>query len=80
MKKVLLLAVVLSAFAFTVKEVKDLSVKYSVEDWNKKIGLIQVTIKVIDQSNIDAGTRVPLRDSLQKLNTELIDQLQKQLK
>lgn len=83
MKSILTVLIFTASFllvGFTANEEQQLlTVKYTVNDWQNKVNMIEYTKNVLKQSNVPANVVLPLVDSLTKFENELIGQIQVQL-
>lgn len=80
MKKALFALVLVTAFSFTTNEEKSFSVKFTVNDWQSKLNLLEYTKNVLKNSSIPANVALPLSDSISKFQNEIVAQIQPQLK
>lgn len=79
MRKTLIITA-FALMAFKANDEKKLTVAYSVNDWQKKVDLIEITKNALKNSNLPVNAVLPLCDSLSKFESELVTQLQPQVK
>ena len=77
--KYILTVLAFIALSFSTSETKLLTVRYSVEDWQSKVNMLEYTKNVLKQSNSPANVVLPLTDSLTKFQNEIISQVRVQI-
>jgi hypothetical protein len=80
MKAIFLALFLITALSFSTNEEKSFSVKFTVNDWQSKINMLAYTKAVLRNSSLPANVALPLCDSLDKFQSEIIAQIQGQLK